>query len=248
VNVACRFESLKEDGKHHSLRQLAVIRRAVLAIDRRFGLEGLAFYLTLSELLSLHAESVERLREQATGRYQGSLLAAEVPPLSPTLSIRELEKASAGIDDHQEAGGEIRGTRVSGAAMVSGRARVVSALEAETGHPIVGFADGDIVVSPMVHPAWLPYFGRAGGFVCSLGGWLSHTAILAREHNLMMIVNTQGIQEIPQQSIISLRLDGTIEVIRQCKGGSSGHPHRRNGTGALGLSRDPLQRSTPKCA
>ena len=97
--------------------------------------------------------------------------------------------------------------------MVTGRARVISAAEAESGHPIPDFADGDIVVTPMMHPAWLPYFGRAGGFVCSLGGWLSHTAILAREHNLLMIVGTRGLGGIPQGSQLCLHLDGRVDVV-----------------------------------
>jgi phosphoenolpyruvate synthase/pyruvate phosphate dikinase/rhodanese-related sulfurtransferase/membrane protein insertase Oxa1/YidC/SpoIIIJ len=213
ARVACRFERLKEDAKHHSLRELAVIRRAVLALDRRFGLENLVFYLTMEELLTLPERPVEAMRDLATERYHQSLQFMQAAPLPPTLTIRELEKASAGIEEHTEAGGEIRGTRVSGAGMVSGRARVVSAANAESGGPIPNFADGDIVVSSMVHPAWLPFFGRAGGFVCAVGGWLSHTAILAREHNLVMIVGARGLDAIPDASELRLHLDGTVEIV-----------------------------------
>ena len=31
VLTACSFQTLKEDAKHHSLREIAVLRRAVLA-------------------------------------------------------------------------------------------------------------------------------------------------------------------------------------------------------------------------
>jgi membrane protein insertase Oxa1/YidC/SpoIIIJ/phosphohistidine swiveling domain-containing protein len=215
ARVACRFERLKEDAKHHSLREVAVIRRAVLALDRRFGLENLAFYLTMDELLALPEHPVEAMRDLATERYHQSLQFAQAAPLPPTLTIRELERASAGIEESTEAGGEIRGVRVSGASMVSGRARTVSAAEAESGGPIPDFADGDIVVSSMVHPAWLPYFGRAGGFVCAVGGWLSHTAILAREHNLVMIVGARGLDAIPDGSELRLHLDGTVEIVKE---------------------------------
>jgi phosphoenolpyruvate synthase/pyruvate phosphate dikinase len=192
-----------------------VIRQVVLALDRRFGLEGLAFYLTIEELLALQERPVEEMRELAIDRCHQSLEFAQAAPLPPTLSIRELERASAGIDDvSREAGEEIRGTRVSGAGMVSGRARVVSAAEAESGRSIADFTDGDIVVSQMVHPAWLPYFGRAGGFVCAVGGWLSHTAILAREHNLVMIVGARGLEAIADGSELRLHLDGTVEIVK----------------------------------
>jgi phosphohistidine swiveling domain-containing protein len=214
ARIACRFQALKEDAKHHSLRELAVIRRAVLALDRRIGLEGLAFYLNFEELLALKEHPVEAMRELATERYHQSLQFSNAAPLPPTLTIRQLERASAGIEDHELAGdGQLRGTRVSGAGEVTGRARVVSVADAESGRPIAGFADGDIVVSSMVHPAWLPYFGRAGGFVCTVGGWLSHTAILAREHNLMMIVGVRGLEAIGDGSELRLQLDGSIQMV-----------------------------------
>jgi phosphohistidine swiveling domain-containing protein len=213
AHIACRFQALKEDAKHHSLRELAVIRRAVLALDRRIGLDGLAFFLSFEELLSLKERPIEIMREMATERYHQSLQFANTPPLPTTLTIRQLEKASAGIEDHELASdGRLRGTRVSGGSEVSGRARVISAADAESGRPIADFADGDIVVSSMVHPAWLPYFGRAGGFVCTVGGWLSHTAILAREHNLMMIVGVRGLEAIADGSELRLQLDGSIEM------------------------------------
>ena len=43
VDIARRFQTLKEDAKHHSLSELAVLRRAVLTLDRRFGLDGRVF-------------------------------------------------------------------------------------------------------------------------------------------------------------------------------------------------------------
>ena len=214
VNTACRFEALKEDAKHYSLREVALLRRIVLAIDRRLDLEGLAFYLTFEELMSLREQPLAELRALAHERQQRAMLFAETTPLSPTLSIRTIEEASAGIEDVSTvADGAVRGTRVSGSRVVVGRARVVPAVEAERGNPIEEFADGDIVVSSMVHPAWLPYFKRAGGFVCEIGGWLSHSAILAREHDLPMIVGAQGLRTIADGSMLRLHPDGLVEIV-----------------------------------
>jgi len=126
----------------------------------------------------------------------------------------EIEDASAGIHESAETSDSIvRGTRVSGSRVVEGRARVVTAAEAESGGAIPRFIDGDIVVSSLVHPAWLPYFERAGGFVCEVGGWLSHTAILAREYDLPMIVGTRDARTIVDGTPIRLHMDGTIEVV-----------------------------------
>jgi phosphohistidine swiveling domain-containing protein len=110
-------------------------------------------------------------------------------------------------------GDSIRGTRVSGSGMVEGRARVISEADAERGDLIADFQDGDIVVAPMINPNWLPYFARAGGFVSELGGWLSHTAILAREHEVPMIVGADGLSAIVDRSRLRLHSDGRLEMV-----------------------------------
>jgi phosphohistidine swiveling domain-containing protein len=212
VHVARRFATLKEDAKHHALRELAVLRRAVLAIDRRFGLDGLVFFLRFDELAGIAQRSIEEIRRIASRRQRQAALFAEISPLPPNLTIVHIEDASAG-EPSEVGDGVIRGTRVSGSHAVEGRARVVTPADTESGGAIPRFAEGDIVVSPMVHPAWLPYFDRAGGFVCEVGGWLSHTAILAREHDVLMIVGTRGARTIVDGSRLRLHLDGMVEIV-----------------------------------
>jgi phosphoenolpyruvate synthase/pyruvate phosphate dikinase len=134
--------------------------------------------------------------------------------LMSTLEVRDLEAISAGGDAvHHDRGDFIRGTRVSGRGVAEGRARIIPDADAERGNPIENFVDGDIIVASMVHPSWLPYFPRAGGFICEVGGWLSHTAILAREYEVPMIVNTSGMAAIKDRSVLRLNPDGLIEVL-----------------------------------
>jgi phosphohistidine swiveling domain-containing protein len=109
------------------------------------------------------------------------------------------------------------GTRVSGSRTVMARARVISEADAERGSLIGSFQDGDIIVAPMINPNWLPYFGRAGGFVSELGGWLSHSAILAREHDVPMIVGVEGLSGIPDGSLVRLHLDGGVELVEEAQ-------------------------------
>lgn len=214
VTIARRFQALKEDAKHHSLRELAVMRHAILALDRSFDLGGLAFFLSFDELFSLRERSAVELHEIARKRQQERGRLLEMAPLAPTLTVHELERISEGGDAvHHDSGGLIRGTRVSGTGVVEGRARIVPDADAERGRPIEDFRDGDIIVASMVHPSWLPYFPRAGGFVCEVGGWLSHTAILAREYDVPMVVNTSGLAAIADGSLLRLHPDGVIDVI-----------------------------------
>jgi rifampicin phosphotransferase len=92
---------------------------------------------------------------------------------------------------------------------------VISEAEVEQSNALANFRDGDIIVAPMINPSWLPYFSRAGGFVSEVGGWLSHTAILAREHDILMIVGTDRWSDITNGSLLRLHLDGRVEVLEQ---------------------------------
>ena len=214
VRRAYAFETLKEDAKHHSLRQVAVLRSAVMATDRRFNFGGLVFYLTFEEISEL-AQSADRLRELAEQRRARAALFADMPALEAQLTVVDVEDAAAGLAATGRPDGAIVGTRVSGTGIAEGRAIVVAPHEAEAGAPILGFEDGDIVVSRMVSPAWIPYFRRAGGFICEVGGWLSHTAIVARECNVPLIVSTKGMRAIETGMRLRLHSDGTVEILSE---------------------------------
>jgi rhodanese-related sulfurtransferase/membrane protein insertase Oxa1/YidC/SpoIIIJ/phosphohistidine swiveling domain-containing protein len=216
VDIARRFQTLKEDAKHHSLSEMAVLRRAVMTLDRRFGLDGRVFWLRFDELLSLNGQNATRLRELARLRHDEAQRLRHAPALPSVLLAHDLEAASAGDTSHKAgASNVIRGTRVSGSKVVEARALVISEEDAELGNPMEGFRDGDIIVAAMINPAWLPYFSRAGGFVSEVGGWLSHPAILAREYDVAMIVGTEGIGRIADGDQLRLNIDGRIEVLAE---------------------------------
>ena len=216
VDIARRFQTLKEDAKHHSLSEMAVLRRAVMTLDRRFGLDGRVFWLRFDELLSLNGQNAVRLRELARLRQEEAQRLRHSPSLPSVLLAHDLEAASAGDQSEMHAmPNAIRGTRVSGSKVVEGRAHVISEEDAELGNPMEEFRDGDIIVAAMVNPAWLPYFSRAGGFVSEVGGWLSHPAILAREYDVAMIVGAEGIGRIADGDRVRLNLDGRIEVMTE---------------------------------
>ncbi len=217
VDAARRFQTLKEDAKHHSLRELAALRRAVLALDRQLGWGGLVFHLTFDEIATVRGRDSAAQRELALQRRQEGARLGREESLGATLTVATIEAASCGETAGAGQDGAIRGTRVSGSRAIEGRAHVVCESDAERGTLAGEFADGDVIVAPMINPNWLPYFGRAGGFVSEVGGWLSHTAILAREHDVPMIVGTQGIGRIRHGSLLRLNLDGSVEVVAEAE-------------------------------
>ena len=216
VDIARRFQTLKEDAKHHSLCEMAVLRRAVLTLDRRFGLDGRVFWLRFDEVLSLNGQNAASWRELARARQEEAQRLRHSPSLPSVLLAHDLEAASAGDQSEMHAmPNTVRGTRVAGSKVVEGRACVVSEEDAEHGNSMERFRDGDIIVASMINPAWLPYFSRAGGFVSEVGGWLSHPAILAREYDVAMIVGAEGLGRIVDGSRLRLNLDGRIEMVEE---------------------------------
>ena len=213
VQRARRFQALKEEAKHQSLRQVALLRRILLALDRRFALAGGIFHLTFAEIIVVsEGEALEHMRAIIAERRDAASAFTGMPPLPSELDIATLETLPLSeAQTVSEAEGGLTGTPVSDGAPVTGRACVVSLAEAESGAPLRDFADGDIIVSRMMHPAWLPYFGRAKALVCEVGGWLSHVAILARECAVPMVIGVRGLDAIQHGEILQVHADGRIE-------------------------------------
>jgi rhodanese-related sulfurtransferase/membrane protein insertase Oxa1/YidC/SpoIIIJ/phosphohistidine swiveling domain-containing protein len=214
VQVACAFQTCKEDAKHHSLRELAVLRRAILALDQRLNLNDLTFHLTFEEIKSLGEDNaLASLYALAFDRRQKATQIGRSPAPGSALTVRQIEQCALGIKPQTSDQPErSAGVRVSGSGYVDGRACVVMENDTTKTAEIPDFRDGDIVISCMVPSTWIPYFKRAGGFVCEVGGWLSHTAIVAREFNVPLIVQAKGIRTIETGQSIRLHPDGTVEV------------------------------------
>lgn len=84
----------------------------------------------------------------------------------------------------------LSGTAI-GDAVASGRVRRLTDPD-KTGD----FQDGDILVSKMTDPDWVPVMKRAGAIVTDRGGRTSHAAIVSRELQLPAVVGSQRATEV----------------------------------------------------
>jgi rhodanese-related sulfurtransferase/membrane protein insertase Oxa1/YidC/SpoIIIJ/phosphohistidine swiveling domain-containing protein len=211
VKRAHMFQTLKEDAKHHGMRQVAALRRLLLALDARVGLDGLIFFLTLDDVRALDHTTAPQLKCRAARRRCLFEDLSRLSPLPQNLDIIQIERAASKVAARSATGnGVVGGQRVSGSRVVSGRAVAISPDHAEQGLPVDGFLPGDILVTRLFHPNWLPLLNIAGGIVCELGGWLSHMAILARERDVAMIVGVPDVSVIADGAQITLETDGRI--------------------------------------
>lgn len=199
------YLGLREAGKNYLLLGYAVIRRALVELDRRFGLNGGIFYLTPGDFPDLLAGkdlsgpiAVARKRRQAE-------LSLEVPPV---LFSDDLDAIGRPLSE-PEGGDKLDGVPLS-AGVAEGPALVLT--EPTAAPPGEG---GYVLVCPTTDPAWVPLFVRAKALVMETGGVLSHGAIVAREFGLPAVAGLPGVTQRLKTGQ-TVRVDGgrgTVTVV-----------------------------------
>jgi phosphohistidine swiveling domain-containing protein len=215
VDRARRFQVLKEEAKHHCLRQLAQLRRILVELDQRLNLDGGIFHLHIAELPDMaNAVRAKKLRVLIATRDAAEKSWRQVR-LCTELSVQDMESLEPMKAPVAKSGnGELTGTKVSGSGEVTGRVRVLRDAAA-----VSALKDGEIVVARLTDPSWYPVFSRAGGIVTEVGGWLSHAAIVAREFNLTAVVGVrQACEQLKTGDLVRLHADGRVcRIGEQCE-------------------------------
>ena len=204
-----RLLALRETAKHHLLRGYALIRRALVELDRRYRLDG-GIFLLLPEELPRLVSGDEKTRKElmATGderkRRRGAALSLPVPQVlfSDDLEAigREVQVASA--------------DQLQGVALSAGTAEATAWVLEHAEYAELP-KDPYILVCPSTDPAWLPLFVHARGLVMETGGVLSHGAIVARDFGLPAVA---GIADVHRRLKTGQRLridggSGRVEVL-----------------------------------
>lgn len=99
-----------------------------------------------------------------------------------------------------------------GSAIGSGTVRVVKDVQS-----LKEFHDGDVLVTRMTDPDWVPIMKRAGAIVTDSGGRTCHAAIVARELGTPAIVGTRN---------ASSKLKNGMKVTVSCAEGEAGHVYQ----------------------
>jgi phosphohistidine swiveling domain-containing protein len=177
------YLGLREAGKHYLLMGYAVIRRSLVELDRRFGLNGGIFFLTTADFSDLLAGKDLSGKIAAARKHRQTELSLEVPAV---LFSDDLEAIGRPLPE-PATGSKLEGVPLS-AGVCEGLALVLT--EPTSAPPGEG---GYILICPTTDPAWVPLFVRAKGLVMETGGVLSHGAIVAREFGLPAVAGLPGI-------------------------------------------------------
>ncbi len=204
------YMSLRETAKHHLMRGYALIRRALLELDRRYELDGGVFFLNLDGLADLVSGEPGVSREIALGwigqarAHRNAALSLPVPSVIFSDDLDAIGRAAT-----LTTAGALQGAPLS-AGVVEASAWVLEEVDgAQMPH------EPYILVCPSTDPAWVPLFVHAKGLVMETGGMLSHGAIVAREFGLPAVA---GIADVHRRIKTGQRLrvdggTGTVHIV-----------------------------------
>ncbi len=204
VRALQTYLSLRETAKHYFMRGYALIRRALVELDKRHRLQGGIFYLTPEELpaLTVGQDVSKRIAERR--RRRRIALSLEVPAV---IFSDDLE--AIGRPQTIEGGDQLQGVPLS-----AGVAEAPALVLDEPRSDCLP-SEPYILVCPSTDPAWVPLFVQARGLVMEIGGVLSHGAIVAREYGLPAVAGLPNVQRRLRTGQ-RLRVDGgrgTVTVL-----------------------------------
>ncbi len=214
LDRARRFQTLKEEAKHHCLREFALMRRALLEIAARLELGEAIFMLRPHEVSLLKQPSFRDHVLEITAKRRSELETLRAISLPTRLTVAELEQLEPGGKRERETStGELSGVRISGRPGTRGRVRVL-----RSSTEMSSFQDDEILVGRFTDPTWAPLFPRARGIITEVGGWLSHAAIQAREYDITGIVGVHGaLDQLETGDLVELGADGAITVLEDSR-------------------------------
>jgi pyruvate,water dikinase len=229
------FLGLRETAKHYLMRGYALIRRVLVELDRRHGLQGGLFFLLPEELPLLLGQASPTSPENSpasptpVGEAARQILARYTRKPGPTkeelrasIAQRKRHRSIAlslemppvlFSDDLDAIGRPIEttgGTTLQGVPLSPGVAEAAALVLTEP--PAEVPAGPYVLVCPSTDPAWVPLFGPARALVMETGGVLSHGAIVAREFGLPAVAGLAGITRRLKTGD-RLKVDGSTGVV-----------------------------------
>ncbi len=198
---------LRETLKIVCARYLAVQRKAELKIGKKVGLDENIFYLSTKEIMGMKEKSVdETVRLVGERKYNFQENSKMLLPNK----IIFFEKWFFLEETNQNTLLEIVGTPVGSNKTVKGIASIV-----KNDLDLKKDFEGKIIVTSYFSPNLVITYKSALGVISSVGGALSHPAIVAREKDLPCIVQT-NISSIKEGDEIELNGEkGIFKIIKK---------------------------------
>lgn len=189
---AQRFARLREEQIAELTLPWPVLRRAVRRLAEPLMERGVVaevadiFFATRAEIEAAIDGAATDLRpaiRERRNRWQKQrslappLVLGETPPM-----LKMAVDQAASLFSRSGDPGSIRGLGAS-PGRATGKVRVIRSSD-EWG----SLEPGEVLVAPVITPAWTPLFGRASAVVTDTGSILAHASLVAREHGIPAVL------------------------------------------------------------
>ena len=213
---AGRYVALREQQRFEWQRGLHLMRRAFTLAEARLIADGMLrqpgdiFFLRWDEIAAL-------LRGQTLDQPPAALATAR------RRDFRRVQHAPyprfLSGDQPLDPGDSVpAGHQLAGVGASTGRATGIARVILTPGslnELLAALREGDILVTQATDPGWTPAFNRIHALVMSVGGQLSHGAIVAREYGIPAVVSIgEGVQRIQDGDRLLVDGDnGTVTIL-----------------------------------
>jgi phosphohistidine swiveling domain-containing protein len=223
VKLAQSEHRMREGARSALVARLGVIRVLVLALARELQKETRLlesedlFHLTIAELYALGRKEMPLSKAQRRAAWRRKQLTAYAEELEPDVVIERMRTSSRVQDEpkvhrlHESPDSE----EWFGTVIAAGNARGIAHV-AQHPSDAVNLEPGAILVAPATDPAWTPVFLKAAAVVVEVGGFLSHSAIVAREFGIPALANVHDIVSRVSSGDL-LEIDGERGCVRRMK-------------------------------
>ena len=217
LRLARRFLPLRETIKYHYAGEYALIRKALLQLAQRLGLDAEHIFYLQPDELPLCLKELPQLRKLIAQRQQQHQLAQEIArqqPLPPVIFGDQLDLTGTGpnasatrhtaltpaSDSHQT---HQRSGQPMAPGFIRGKVRLIDTQHCQLHQLLASVDKNDIIVTRSANLGLAPLLRRVAGLIVEVGGLLAHSACQAREAGIPAMVLPDATRLLSEGSMIS---------------------------------------------
>lgn len=208
--------SLRDVRKDPIAQLLTILTEVATFMTERAGIESrYTPYVILYEYIQ-GVEYLKKIKDDIRTRDKGAIYIAN-PDRTYAVEHCDFQEVVAQLNEwtrrHEHDSDEIKG-QTACRGQVRGIVRVVS-----DPHDDRGFQDGDILVTSMTRPEFVPIMKKAGAVVTNEGGITCHAAIISRELKIPCIIGTKiATKAFKDGDLVEVDADsGVVRIIERKK-------------------------------
>ena len=215
LSVYAELVQLKEITKDRAVRYLRKVRPALLRLASMLEVDPQSIFVLPVESLEGLAQgsrsAQDLVREiQAGVRSEAAWKSVSLPD---DLSLAGLEFMGALGDEGESTDAASAAKFVATKKAFSGRVVHLSTLTPNED------VSGAILVTEMLQPSLVKFYGRVAGIISERGAYLSHAAIVGREAGVPILILPRCIATLPSGTVVSVSEDGVVSHAASSKSG-----------------------------